>query len=214
MMKINKSILEKIALFSFLFPPMMVVAFPAFKDVVISASELMGELFILFGLFSFLLKSQEDKKFNFDLIFIFISIVFVFLADAIYGARILKLTTRCGLLDDFLYSGFSTCLAVFLINKLKIFSYKFKDWGWAFLAICLIDAILSYLFLLSPYYCSSDALPWKINATIYMGLTISIFSIALTFVFRVSDRKTFWFLNLLILLFSTDFAIRLSGCFC
>src|SRR5207248_1859661 len=68
-------------------------------------------------------------------------------------------------------------------------------------------------FLLAPYYLSNDTLPWKINGTIYMMLTVSLFAISLAFAFRISDRKTFWFLNLIVLLSVSDFAIRYQDAF-
>ena len=54
---------------------------------------------------------------------------------------------------------------------------------------------------------------WKINGTIYTVLSIFIFALVLPFAFRVPDRKTFWFLNLLILLLVSDFAIRYQDAF-
>lgn len=190
------------------------VATPTIKDAVIATAEFVAELFLLVDLVILFLHSRKRKPFYWDIILLNISILFLFSADTIYSARLIKITAHYGFFADCMYTGFATFLLLFLLNKLNIYKRNFHEWGWVFIVIFIVDSVLSYNYLLLPYYkFSNDSLPWKINATIYMTLSISIFSLVLPFAFRASNRIIFWFLNFILLLLVADFAIRYQDAF-
>jgi signal transduction histidine kinase len=159
------------------------------------------------------LQSQKNKNLNSGTLSLFASILCVFIADTLNSARLINITTNFALLSDCLYSGFALFLSFFLVLRLNILKRRINEWVWLFLAVFLIDLLLSYKFLLSPYYVTDATLAWKVSGTIYMILTVFILALVLSFAFRVIKRKTFWFCNLLILLFVSDFAIRYQDAF-
>ncbi len=187
---------------------------PTIKDTAIACVEYIAELILLISLTAYSLKSKKDKSLHLEVIFLNISILFLFLADTIYSTRLIKITTHFGLLADCMYTAFAIFLILFLLSKLNIYKKKFYEWGWVFIVISIIDATLSYLYLMKPYYhLSSDSLAWKINGTAYMILTTFIFSLVLPFSFRVANRVVFWFLNFILLFLVSDFAIRYQDAF-
>ncbi len=61
-----------------------------------------------------------------------------------------------------MYTAFATFLILFLLSKLNIHKKKFYEWGWIFIVISIMDATLSYLYLMKPYYhLSNDSLAWR-----------------------------------------------------
>jgi signal transduction histidine kinase len=209
----NKTVLKMLAPLSFLIGPIFVFLSPTNKDIVIAFMEFCAQSWLLIELVLFSLRSKKNKNLDWSTISICASILCVFFADTLNSSRIIKITENYALLSDCLYSGFAFFLLLFLVIKLNIFERKLKEWFWIFLVVFIIDAYLSYWFLLAPYFLTPVTLAWKISGAIYMILTIFIFALILPFAFRVPDRKIFWFLNLLILLFVSDFAIRYQDAF-
>ena len=210
----HKILLNSLVVTSFLIAPFAVIAMPESKDGIIASVEFCAELWLLMNLLILCFQFQKVAKLDRGMILITASMVCLFCADSIYSMQIVGLIEEYSILVDCLYSGFAGFLLAFLLRKLSVFQRRFTEWGWIFLAAFLVDSILSYSFLLEPYYrLSFDSLPLKINGTLYMVLTIFIFSLIFPFAFRVAERKTFWFLNFIILFLTADFAIRYQGAF-
>lgn len=208
-----KKIFNKIFPIIFFLIPFGVSFFSKNKNIFTALVEATGELFLLIQLIIFCFFSKVKPRLNLSLISILISITSVFIADTIYSARIINLSTQYGLVADYLYTSFALFLSIFLVERLNILNRKFSEWGWVFLAAFIIDGVISYYFLLKPYYAINDPLLWEINGTVYMVITIFIFALIVAFAFRIMDKIAFWFLNLLLLLLTSDITIRYQDAF-
>lgn len=209
----NKTLLRILFSLCFLIAPLVTHAMQTTKDIIIALIEFSVELYLLTELILFCVQSKRNKTLDWSTISICAAIFCIFIADTLYSTHLIKITNNYSFLSDCLYTGFAIFLIAFLLNKLNIFNRKFYEWGWISLAVFIIDVFFSCWFLIVPYYATTDTLAWKINGTIYMVLTTFIFALILPFVFRVLDRKTFWFLNLLLLLLTADIAIRYQDAF-
>jgi hypothetical protein len=197
----------KILIFlSFLITPLSVLVFPEKKDFIIATIEMISEGWLCLELS--ILNFYKAKSTNVKLLYILLSVIFLFLGDTLNSARLLGFTQNFVVLSDVLYSGFASFILLFLVLKLELAKIKLKEWILLFFVIMIVDCVISYHYLLAPYYTTNPKLILKISGTVYMAITIIIFSLLLSFSFRVIDRKDFWLLNFLILAFTSDFAIR------
>jgi signal transduction histidine kinase len=201
-------------LLSFLIAPVAILAMPESKDLILTVVELGTQLWLLVNLGILCSQTWGRSKPDSAIYLLLLSIFCVFCADVIYCSIVLGISAEFALLGDCFYSGFALFLLLFLVKKLNVFQRDFREWGRLFIAALAVDSFLSYWFLLEPYYrLDPEGLAMRINGTIYMGITICIFALIFPFSFRVSERRTFWFLNFIILLLTADFAIRYQGAF-
>jgi signal transduction histidine kinase len=209
----KKKILKLASLLSFLIAPFVLFFIPSIKDITIASLEIVAEFAILTQLVSYFYRTKNNNSLEYSTICIFNSIWFVFWADTLNSLHILKITDNFALLSDWLYSGFAFFLLLFLIIKLEIFKRRFEEWGWIFLGMFILDGFVSYWYLFAPYALTDVSLAWRTSGAVYIVITALVFALILPFVFRISGSRTFWFFNLVILLLTSDFAIRYMDTF-
>ena len=198
-------------LLSFLILPILIFYFPLNKNIILSAVEIIVELILIIQIVIYISKNIEKSQLI-NLVLLF-ALFCVFFADTLYSLHVNKIIKNYAFLADCLYSVFAISLLFFLSVKLNIRRQKIFEFGLIFLIIFFVDVFLSYKFLLSPYLITYTPLYWKINGGFYMAITICIFSLILPIALRVSNRKTFWLLNLILLLLIADIAIRYQDAF-
>ncbi len=197
---------------SLLTAPGLIILFPNDKNTTLACIEFIAELTLLGQLTLSLIK--KSKNFNQSNILIFLSMLCLFLADSIYNLQVLKFINKdYDFIADILFSVFSIFLMLFLIKKLNIGNRKIVVWIIPFLMILIIKMTLVYQFLLSPYYLTQTSAAYKINETVYFIISSIIFSLILSFSIRITDRTTFWFLNSILLLLMSNFAISYHDSF-
>jgi hypothetical protein len=178
------------------------------KDAAILIIEFVAESSILIDIILFSICQQKKWRIDRGLALIGAAIICVLFSDSIYNINIMMGCTKLVLINQFFYSGFLFFMLAFLVRNLNLSQRRFNEWAWFFLLGFIVYGYISYKFIVSPYLHSGITMIWKIDSALYSLLSVTIFALILPFAIRVQDRRTFWLLNLVLLLLISDFAIR------
>jgi len=195
-------------------PILGTVIFPVQKDYIIATHELISE-----GIFAILiLRSFAQREITLGRSkWLFTSLLALFVADSLYSAGIIRgngLPELLGSISEFAYTVFMSSMLLFLIKRKNV---VLEDpiakviWTCCFLG----HFWLSYKFILHSFYNreSTPSLFNLVNSTAYAIASSLVFAYLIPYVLRITKRSEYWFLQALLLLLISDFAIRYQSAF-